>query len=177
MHLHRQRRVKRLLQSSTSPAAAAAAGSTCGVLPPRSPAVVGTLGESYFESRPGCIAWGRGLDHLDQITWPLPLRGTRETDACDIRRREDKECLAGSRNAQWAVARIPGWFVIGAKLRKLGDDFLDLQPTVVTQVMKSIMGPVDDRRSGIDTQLVEAFRAKLSAAFGRCSTARVQYPP
>ena len=113
--------------------------------------------------------WGPGLSTGDHIVWTLPLRGVPEPTPKDVRKTEDNNCLAGMRNAHRAVARIPGWMVVGKKLRKVTEGFFSEFPGALSECLESISGDPDLRKGPKEVTL-EAFREKLSRAFGNCST-------
>ena len=85
-------------------------------------------------SSASAVAWtseqmaGRELGFNDQILWRTQLRGRRPPELKEIKQIEDAECLAGLRNPHKVIAKVPGWLVVGQRLRKLGDSFLDAHP-------------------------------------------------
>ena len=113
------------------------------------------------------------MDHADRITWTNPLRGTPPPSAKDTKRVADDECLGGMRNSHRAVSRIPGWYIVGERLKTVMDKFLDEHPEALAQALASVTGPAEKRPQGTNADVLEVFRQSLSVAFNGCSTAPV----
>ena len=77
------------------------------------------------------------------------------------------------RNAHKAVGSIPGWLIVGPKLRTIADGFLDANPHVCSAILASVTGEPDKRKGGVDLGDLELFRSLLSQNFGHCSTKAV----
>ena len=72
------------------------------------------------------------------------------------------------RNSHQAVSKIPGWYIVGERLRKVTDTFLDQHPDAIKQALASVSGPADKRPQGVTTAMLDLFRLALSAEFGGC---------
>ena len=117
--------------------------------------------------------WSSGTDNAERITWTNPLRGTPAPSPKEIKKAEDDECIAGMRNSHRAVSRIPGWYIVGSRLRTVMDNFLDQHPDAQTQALAAVSGPTDKRPQGVSTQFLDKFRMLLSQEFGGCATTPV----
>ena len=82
--------------------------------------------------------WGSATDKAERITWTNILRGTPAPSPKEVKKKEDDECIVGMRNSHRAVSRIPGWFVVGERLRKAMNTFLDEHPEALVQALAYI---------------------------------------
>lgn len=117
--------------------------------------------------------WGSATDKAERLTWTNLLRGTPAPSPKEVKKAKDDDCIAGMRNSHRAVSRIPGWFVVGERLRKVMNTFLDQHSEALEQALASTSGPPVTRPQGIDTNLLDKFRTSLSSEFGGCSTSPV----